>query len=158
MGTAELHYLPRADRLLTAGERFQDLRDELRNEITNGLDGRVDFVTCGPFGGNKGVRTQTVPDAIDTALDDHEVEDAFREMLDGSRCLMVAALRQRIATIVFSQINMTVFDTLTNPGVRSCLLQILRGKRDHKVIALRDAIIASYVEFQAERVAEARGL
>ncbi len=59
MGTADIHYLPRADRLLTAGERFQDLKEELAHDMRNalkGLQGWVATTVTAPSGNHDGAR------------------------------------------------------------------------------------------------------
>lgn len=162
MGTAELHYLPRADRLLTAGERFQDLKEELAHDMRNALAGLQSWVTTTVT--TQGLTrefevAQAAPEAVQITLDQYDaVQDALKVMLDESRCLLVAALRQRITAHVFRNLGESVLEALDAHMNAACLMQVLRVSPCPKVDALRDAIVAAYVDGNAEKVFGARGV
>lgn len=161
MGTAELHYLPRADRLLTAGERFEDLKEELAHDMRNAVKGMQSWVTTTVTaqGLSRYVETlQSAPEAVQTALEDDAVQDALKVMLDESRCLLVAALRQRLATFMFRELGESVLSALDNQINAASLMNVLRVSPCPKVDALRDAIVAAYVDGNAEKVFGARGV
>lgn len=161
MGTAELHYLPRADRLLTAGERFEDLKEELAHDMRKALAGRQAWVatTVTVQGLSRYSETlQAAPEAVQTTLEDERVQDALRDVMEGSRCLMVAALRQRLAAHMYRDLGESVLSALDNTLNAACLMQVLRVAECPKVDALRSAIVAAYVDGNAEKVFDARGV
>jgi len=162
MGTAELHYLPRADRLLTAGERFEDLKEELAHDMRNALKGLQSWVTTTVT--VQGLTrefevAQAAPEAVQITLDQYDaVQDALKVMLDESRCLLVAALRQRLSAFMFRELGESVLSALDNQMNATCFMHVLRSAHCPKVDALRDAIVAAYVDGNAEKVFGARGV
>lgn len=161
MGTAELHYLPRADRLLTAGERFQDLKEELAHDMRNAVKGLQSWVTTTVTaqGLSRYIETlQSAPEAVQTTLEDDAVQAALRDMLDESRCMLVAALRQRLTVFMFRELGESVLSALDNQINATSLMNVLRVSPCPKVETLREAIVAAYVDGNVERVADARSV
>lgn len=161
MGTADIHYLPRADRLLTAGERFQDLKEELAHDMRNALKGLQDWVTTTVTvqGLSRESETlQAAPEAVQITLEDDAVQVALKEVLDESRCLPVAALRQRLSTFMFRELGESVLSALDNQFNATYFMHVLRSAHCAKVDALRDAIVAAYVDGNAEKVFGARSV
>ena len=160
MGTADIHYLPRIDRQLTAGERFADLKDELAHDMRNALKGLQGWVTTTVTvqGLNRYNETlQAAPEAVQSALQDDGVQAALIEVLDGSRCLLVAALRHRLTTFMFRDLSESVLSALDHHVNAACFMHVLRSAQCSKVDELRTAIVAAYVDANAERVSDARG-
>lgn len=161
MGTAELHYLPRADRLLTAGERFEDLKEELAHDMRNALKGLQGWVTTTVTvqGLSRYSETiQSAPEAVQITLEADAVQAALRDVLDESRCLLVAALRQRLSAFMFRELGESVLSALDNQMNATCFMHVLRSAHCPKVDALRDAIVAAYVDGNVEKVFDARGV
>ena len=161
MGTAELHYLPRADRLLTAGERFADLKDELAHDMRQALAGRQSWVTTTvTVQGltHEKEALQSSPEAVAIAMQDDAAQTALIEVLEGSRCLLVAALRQRITTFLFRNPLESVLSALDNMHNATAFMQVLRVAECPKVDELRTAIVAAYVEANAEKIFGAQGV
>lgn len=161
MGTADIHYLPRADRLLTAGELFQDLKEELAHDMRNALKGLQGWVatTVTVQGLSRESETlQAAPEAVQITLEDDAVQVALKEVLDESRCLLVAALRQRLSTFMFRELGESVLSALDNQFNATCFMHVLRSAHCPKVDALRDAIVAAYVDGNADKVFDARSV
>ena len=100
----------------------------------------------------------SAPEAVAVALEEDSVQDALRDVLDGSRCLLVAALRQRLSAFMFRELGESVLSALDNQMNATCFMHVLRSANCPKVDALRSAIVAAYVDGNAEKVFDARGV
>lgn len=161
MGTADIHYLPRTDRLLMAGERFADLKDELAHDMRNALKGLQSWVTTtvtvqGLTHDKESL--QSAPEAVAMAMESDDAQAALAEVLESSRCLMVMVLRQRITAHLYRNMCDTVLCALDHMSTATCFMQVLRTSPCPKVDALRDVIVAAYVQSNAERVSGVRGV
>lgn len=165
MGTADYNVIEmgkaraRIERSLDNGERFADLKGELAHDMRRALSGHQGWVTTTVTaqGLSRHVETlQSAPEAVAVALQDDAAQAALRDVLDASRCLLVAALRQRITAHIYRNLGDSVLDALDNMHNAACLMQVLRTSPCIHVAKLRDAIVAAYVDGNAERVSEAR--
>lgn len=166
MGTADYNVIEmgraraRIERGLDRGERFADLKAELAHDMREALAGRQGWLatTVTRQGlGSYAETLQSAPEAVQTALECEFVQGALQDVLDGSRCLLVASLRQRLSVFLFRELGESVLSALDNTVNAAFFMQVLRVAVCPKVDALRDAIVAYYVDCNAERVADARG-
>lgn len=136
----------------------EDIRDELEAEMTKAMRGEQQFVPGVVSNGYiDSERLQLAADVVvESIREDKPATEAFREVMQGSRCAHVTVLRQMIQSRLMADLSESVLSALDWHEVAHQLMAALRMSVCGQVNELREVLADEYVKGHAERIADAR--